>query len=516
MLKFQDVSDGLNQHHRHGQSVVGMVQNLGHSILSPLETFILFLYPNDHGVPFPPDSPDLEKKLPVMVFLHGGAFTYAAGSAGMYDGRVLADISRDDEKTPTIIVTLNYRLGVLGFLASEEIREYNKSHGEDGVGNYGLWDQVEALRWIQKHISAFGGDPDRVTLFGQSAGGVATNIHLLRDEPLFSGAILQSGLLPLCGIMTVEQYQVIYEKTLQVLGISSDLPPKERLEQLLKVDESRITASMVDVFMTPVVTLAPCDDHFLINGPMPSWSDFGNFKTPSWCKRIMIGDAKNECIIWNKAYRDIPSSNLLSRCESVVGLETAQKLLDIYNITPTMSPTETFYAIEKFTTDGMYLAINYDAMRAAPECFAYHFDEPSPYDNEWGGLAHHSFENIFIWSVLRHTLPPSQQEQSKRMAALWLKFGQGQDPWPKFGKNENIMIFENGQANLKTPTEDAERGYGKWSQIQKEGLQEEFGKLADDLCILRGDLLNPDVQPIPVAVSDIVPIARRTGEVGIL
>lgn len=105
-----------------------------------------------------------------MVFLHGGAFAYAAGSAGMYDGRVLADISRDTQ-IPTIIVTLNYRLGVLGFLASEEIMAYNKSHGEAGVGNYGLWDQVEALRWIQKHIRAFGGDPSRVTLFGQSAGG---------------------------------------------------------------------------------------------------------------------------------------------------------------------------------------------------------------------------------------------------------------------------------------------------------------------------------------------------------
>lgn len=106
-----------------------------------------------------------------MVFLHGGAFTYAAGSAAMYDGRVLADISRDDESNPTIIISLNYRLGVLGFLASKEIREYNASFGEEGVGNYGIWDQVEALRWINKHISAFGGDPERVTLFGQSAGG---------------------------------------------------------------------------------------------------------------------------------------------------------------------------------------------------------------------------------------------------------------------------------------------------------------------------------------------------------
>lgn len=107
--------------------------------------------------------------MPVMVFLHGGAFAYAAGSAAMYDGRVLADISRDSDM-PTIIITLNYRLGILGFLASRELLKYNQDHGEDGVGNYGIWDQIEALKWIQAHIAAFGGDPSQVTLFGQSAG----------------------------------------------------------------------------------------------------------------------------------------------------------------------------------------------------------------------------------------------------------------------------------------------------------------------------------------------------------
>lgn len=105
-----------------------------------------------------------------MIFMHGGAFVYAAGGAPIYDGRALAEISSKLD-TPTIIISINFRLGVFGFLASKEIREYNLEFGEGGVGNYGLWDQVEALRWVQKHISAFGGDPARVTLFGQSAGG---------------------------------------------------------------------------------------------------------------------------------------------------------------------------------------------------------------------------------------------------------------------------------------------------------------------------------------------------------
>lgn len=105
-----------------------------------------------------------------MVFFHGGAFVYAAGGAAIYDGRALSDISRE-LKQPTIVISVNFRLGVYGFLASKEIREYNLEFGEEGVGNYGLWDQVESLRWVQRHIRAFGGDPSRVTVFGQSAGG---------------------------------------------------------------------------------------------------------------------------------------------------------------------------------------------------------------------------------------------------------------------------------------------------------------------------------------------------------
>ncbi|KGO47152.1 Carboxylesterase, type B [Penicillium expansum] len=508
--------EDLNLPRRRGQNVDGTEHSLDRPWVKNPPTSEHECLNLNISVPCTPQSPELEPGLPVMVFLHGGAFAYAAGSAGMYDGRVLADISRDTQ-IPTIIVTLNYRLGVLGFLASEEIMAYNKSHGEAGVGNYGLWDQVEALRWIQKHIRAFGGDPSRVTLFGQSAGGVSTNVHLLRDEPLFSGAILQSGLLPLCGIMTVEQYQNVYEKTLEVLGIPTDLSPQERFTQLLQVDEARLTASMVDVFMIPVVTLAPCDDHVLIKCPMPSYNSFSAFQPPAWCQHIMIGDAGNECIIWNKAYRDLKAEGLLSRCAAVVGLEAARKLISIYNITPSLSPTETFYAIEKFTTDGMYLAMNYDAMRAFPSCFAYHFDEPSPYDNEWGGLAHHSLENVFIWSTLRHTLPPAQQKQSEQMARLWLRFAQGEEPWERFSRAEKMMIFANGTAEIKTPAEDSGRGYERWAQVQREGLQEAFGRLSDDLCILRRNLLDMNVKPGPMGVVKPAPtVGEMTGVIGIL
>lgn len=198
--------------------------------------------------------------LPVMVFLHGGAFTYAMGSAPMYDGRLMASNSASELHRPTIIITLNYRIGVYGFLAGRDLQAYGEAYGESGSGNYGIWDQVIALRWIQQHIAGFGGDPKRVTLFGQSAGGVSIGCHLLRNEPLFSSAIIQSGLIRLCGVMTIDEYQILYEKMLLELGISLDLTPAERVQKFLEVDTADVTAAMVPVFITPVITMGLCDD----------------------------------------------------------------------------------------------------------------------------------------------------------------------------------------------------------------------------------------------------------------
>ena len=103
---------------------------------------------------------------PVMVWIHGGSFT--GGSGKIYDGRWL--VSRGD----IIVVTINYRLGTLGFLAHPAL-------GPPGdVGNYGLQDQQAALRWVRDNIANFGGDPDKVTVAGESAGGMSVCDHLGR------------------------------------------------------------------------------------------------------------------------------------------------------------------------------------------------------------------------------------------------------------------------------------------------------------------------------------------------
>lgn len=122
--------------------------------------------------------------LPVMVWLHGGGFTIGAGSLPPYDGRALA-------QRQVVVVTLNYRLGHLGFFAHPAL---DREDGER-VCNFGLLDQLAALRWVRDNIQHFGGDPQNVTLFGESAG--ARSVLSLLASPLAAGlfdkAIIQSG-----------------------------------------------------------------------------------------------------------------------------------------------------------------------------------------------------------------------------------------------------------------------------------------------------------------------------------
>jgi para-nitrobenzyl esterase len=125
------------------------------------------------------------EKRPVMVWMYGGGFNEGAGSITVYDGAALA-------KKGVVLVSMNYRMGALGFLVYPELTKESEHYSS---GNYGLLDQIAALQWVHKNIAAFGGDPDKVTIFGQSAG--ALSVGLLMQSPLakglFARAIAESG-----------------------------------------------------------------------------------------------------------------------------------------------------------------------------------------------------------------------------------------------------------------------------------------------------------------------------------
>lgn len=123
--------------------------------------------------------------LPVMVYIHGGGLRVASSREELYDAEELA-------RKGIVVVTLNYRLGILGFFAHPELTKESRYHAS---GNYGLLDQNAALRWVHRNIAAFGGDPNEVTIFGQSGGAFSVTAQVVSplSKGLFRAAIVESG-----------------------------------------------------------------------------------------------------------------------------------------------------------------------------------------------------------------------------------------------------------------------------------------------------------------------------------
>ncbi|MEO7975637.1 carboxylesterase family protein [Flavobacterium sp.] len=126
-----------------------------------------------------------KEKVPVLVWIYGGGFNFGATSEATYNGEKLA-------KKGVILVSIAYRVGQLGFMAHPEL---SKENPQNVSGNYGILDMIAGLKWVKENIKSFGGDPDKVTIFGESAGGIAVSMLCAspKAKGLFQGAISQSG-----------------------------------------------------------------------------------------------------------------------------------------------------------------------------------------------------------------------------------------------------------------------------------------------------------------------------------
>ena len=206
-------------------------------------------------------TPQLDgAQLPVMVWIHGGAFTIGSGSSPLYDGQHLA-------RRGVVVVTINYRLGALGFL---------RVPGADGdvEANWGMLDQAAALEWVRDEIASFGGDPGNVTIFGESAGGMS--VGSLMASPLARGlfrrAILESGAGH--NALTVEEADATAAGFAKELGVASLEParlrslPWQQLVEAQAASEAAMTAEVAEGRPAAMRYQPVIDGHFLSQMPI--------------------------------------------------------------------------------------------------------------------------------------------------------------------------------------------------------------------------------------------------------
>ncbi|KFZ00544.1 hypothetical protein V500_01023 [Pseudogymnoascus sp. VKM F-4518 (FW-2643)] len=211
-----------------------------------------------------PSGTDPDDKLPVFVWMYGGGFDAGGSADPRYNTSYLVNASVAIHK-PIIAVSINYRVGGWGFLGSKEIVAA-------GASNIGLFDQRLALKWIQENICAFGGDPEKVTISGESAGGFSVGYHLVgfdgENVGLFRAAILESGNALGPGINSIAQlnttYQPIYDNVTETVGCST---ATDSLDCLRTVPYEVLFKAFSPFVMTPIL-----DGKFLSRLPSESFT----------------------------------------------------------------------------------------------------------------------------------------------------------------------------------------------------------------------------------------------------
>jgi para-nitrobenzyl esterase len=221
-----------------------------------------------------------DKKLPVMVWIHGGGFTSGSASSAFTTGEKLAEKG-------VILVNISYRLGVFGFLAHPELTAESENHVS---GNYGLLDQIAALNWIQHNIEAFQGDPNNITIFGQSAGGISVSI--LAASPLAKGlfqrAICMSGgsFYPVSVNRDPDNYIQLL-KGAEKLGVEfTKRMGANSIEELRKIDPEKFLSDP----MSLIGGIFPIVDEYVITGDQYKLYEEGKYNGVP----VMIGSTSDE------------------------------------------------------------------------------------------------------------------------------------------------------------------------------------------------------------------------------
>jgi para-nitrobenzyl esterase len=358
------------------------------------------------------------EKRPVMVYIPGGAFTGGSGNCPVYNGENLA-------KKGLVVVTVNYRVGVFGFLAHPELTKESAHHTS---GNYALLDQLAALKWVQKNIAAFGGDPARVTIMGQSAG--AASVHYLTGSPLAKGlfirAIAQSGSYAQIGpgesLASAEQIGIRFFKAkganslaaLRAMSVAKlTAPTKEEFHFLPIVDGWFLPKSVDDIFaageQSDVVTLT-------------GWvADEGSFSDD---------------------YGKVPAEEFMKRVRQQVGIQ-ADVILNLY---PTSTQAEAAESQKAFARDMAMISMSEWVMKrektGKTNVYTYLFTHPQPGATKERYQTFHSSELPYVFDNLKQSPRPWTAKDVKiaeTMSSYWTNFittgdpnGKGLPTWPTF------------------------------------------------------------------------------------
>ncbi|NRA01727.1 MAG: carboxylesterase/lipase family protein [Myxococcales bacterium] len=413
---------------------------------------------------------------PVLVWIHGGAFVLGSGAQSLYEGSVLA------RRGDVVIVTINYRLGPLGFMNLDALTDGRIP----ATGNEGLLDQVAALRWVRENIAGFGGNPENVTIFGESAGGMSIGCLLGLPEArgLFHKAIPQSGA---CGTSnSAERALRAAERVLAELGLArrdTDALRAATPAQLLEVQARMALLGQADPELGGM-PFQPCvDGRVLPRIPIDSVRAGSAAGIP-----VLVGSTLEEWKLFGAADPSIFSlgeEELVTRLSENLEETDARRIIRCYREARTsrndpVTPTELMLAIETdriFRVPALQLAEAQHANRTPAYNYLYTWKSPS-----MGGMlgACHAIELGFVFGTIDSAgarefsgAGPAADALERNTQDAWLAFARTGDPshetlgkWPAYGEARHTMLLGESCGVEEAPFE-AERA--SWDGVETAG-----------------------------------------------
>jgi para-nitrobenzyl esterase len=377
-----------------------------------------------------------QQKRPVMVYIHGGAFTLGSASDPWYDGMSFA------ANHNIVVVSLNYRLGILGFVSLKDLAGADAAY----TANCGLLDQIAALEWVREHIAAFGGDPDQVTVMGESAG--AMSIGALLGMPsahgLFQRAILQSGAAG--SLPTRPQATRVAQALLAKLGLeTSQLSAlaEVSLEALLKVQPElgrefggiQAYSPIIDGMTLPLHPLA-----MVAQGSAANVAILAGTNRDEWrLFAMMSGGPKVDEELLKQIFGDEAKPALATYTQARADTSKEAAWIDIMSDLVFRMPA---------------IRLAEGQVRQGAPVWMYRFDWESP---AFGGVlgAAHAMDIPFVWNTLDTPLSrmftgdsPTRQPLADQMHATWAAFIRSGTPaiaslpaWPPYDLDRRATMI---------------------------------------------------------------------------
>lgn len=438
---------------------------------------------------------DVEVPRPVMVWIHGGALV--VGESNEYDASKLV-------QRGVIVVTINYRLGALGFLAHPALTGESPEHIS---GNYGIEDQQAALQWVRRNIRAFGGDPERVTMFGESAGGLSTFTNLVSPTArgLFHRAIVESGAYMLT-LPTLAQTEAAGTTFANAVGCNQSAAV---LACLRALPIAAILTSQALTFPAGSLGPAPNVDGKVLTQSIGTALGSGQFNRVP----LLHGTNHSE---WNLFVAEgfdlaggpVTSVAYVPAIGATINSPAAAPLVATHYPVPALFPSFD-QGVGGVGTDAIFACPAHFADELASQfvpTFAYEFNDPNPPQNFLPPVsftygASHASEIQYIFptanpsgfglNLSQTPLDANQQKLSDHMVGYWTEFARSGDPngsglllgqphWPRFNRNQQSM------QSLVPPTPATETNFATvhqcdfWDALSGRTLPAVDGQHADN------------------------------------